>query len=153
AGVQEGDFSQMLKDACLNNPHNTIYLKRHPDNILGNKGLQINTEDFQNLIILPDNISVISVLNKCHTVYTLSSQVGFEALLRGKKVKTYGLSFYSGWGLTDDTKICSRRTKNRSIEEIFYVICIMYSVYVNSVDGSIIDMEKSLDFILDLKKS
>ncbi|NNH86670.1 glycosyltransferase [Acinetobacter terrae] len=153
AGIQDGDFSSMLKDACLNNPDNIVYLKRHPDNILGQKSFEINIEDFHNLVILPDNVSVISVLDKCHTVYTLSSQVGFEALLRGKRVKTYGLPFYSGWGLTDDTKACSRRTQKRSIEEIFYVICIMYSVYVNSIDGSIIDMEESLDFILDLRKS
>ena len=153
AGVQEGDFSEMLKDACLNNSNNTVYLKRHPDNILGEKSFEINTEDFHNLVILPDNVSVISVLDKCHTVYTLSSQVGFEALLRGKSVKTYGLPFYSGWGVTDDMKTCSRRTQKRSIEEIFYVICIMYSVYVNSIDGSIIDMEESLDFILSLRDS
>ncbi|MDR5671096.1 capsular biosynthesis protein, partial [Burkholderia cenocepacia] len=35
-------------------------------------------------------------------VHTLSSLAGFDALLRGKMVCTYGLPFYAGWGLTDD---------------------------------------------------
>ncbi|WP_347474086.1 glycosyltransferase [Acinetobacter thermotolerans] len=151
AGVEEGDFGAMLQQACLENPNSTVYLKRHPDNILGHKDYEIKIEDYSNLVILPDHVSVISVLDKCHTVYTLTSQVGFEALLRGKKVKTFGLPFYAGWGLTDDAKNISRRSHNRTIEEIFYVICIMYSVYIDSKDGSIIDMEKSLDLILSLR--
>ena len=32
----------------------------------------------------------------------MTSLLGFEALLRNKRVVTYGAPFYAGWGLTHD---------------------------------------------------
>ena len=32
----------------------------------------------------------------------MTSLTGFDALLRGKRVVTYGQPFYAGWGLTED---------------------------------------------------
>ena len=42
----------------------------------------------------------------------MTSLVGFEALLRNKKVYTYGLPFYAGWGLTIDAMPIERRNRN-----------------------------------------
>ena len=48
-------------------------------------------------------------------VHVNSSLAGFEALLRGTKVSTYGVPFYAGWGLTEDHgPIPARRTARRS---------------------------------------
>jgi capsular polysaccharide export protein len=35
-------------------------------------------------------------------VYTVTSQMGFEALLWGLPVRVFGIPFYAGWGLTQD---------------------------------------------------
>ena len=35
-------------------------------------------------------------------VYVVTSTMGFEALLVGKPVTTFGVPWYAGWGVTDD---------------------------------------------------
>ena len=44
----------------------------------------------------------------------MTSLAGFEALLRGRPVTTYGMPFYAGWGLTRDLGmapgVAARRT-------------------------------------------
>jgi capsular polysaccharide export protein len=46
-----------------------------------------------------DLLSLVDIADEVHTP---SSLAGFDALLRGKAVFTYGLPFYAGWGLTHD---------------------------------------------------
>jgi capsular polysaccharide export protein len=38
----------------------------------------------------------------CDAVWTMTSLLGFEALIRGKPVTCLGAPFYAGWGLTTD---------------------------------------------------
>ena len=35
-------------------------------------------------------------------VYTVSSQLGFEAILAGHRPQVFGQPFYAGWGLSED---------------------------------------------------
>lgn len=58
---------------------------------------------------LPINRHPHALLNRVEAVYTVSSQLGFEALLLGKPVYCFGMPFYAGWGLTFDSKQCERR--------------------------------------------
>ena len=44
----------------------------------------------------------VRLLEKAEAVYCVTSQMGFEALLWGKPVRTFGMPFYAGWGLTQD---------------------------------------------------
>ena len=58
---------------------------------------------------------------------------GFEALIRGLKVVTYGVPFYAGWGLTED-KLKNhywfkRRTRTLSLQELVYIALINYPSY------------------------
>ena len=46
--------------------------------------------------------SVENIFKKVDRVVVFTSLGGFEALIRGIPVTTYGLPFYAGWGLTDD---------------------------------------------------
>jgi len=65
---------------------------------------------------------------------TLTSLSGFDALLRGKAVTTYGLPFYAGWGLTTDmafaaTSCFARRTRQLSLDELVAATLLRYPVY------------------------
>jgi len=51
----------------------------------------------------------------------MTSLSGFEALLRDKKVVTYGSPFYAGWGLTEDHAVTERRCRRRTLEELIYL--------------------------------
>jgi capsular polysaccharide export protein len=64
----------------------------------------------------------------------LTSLSGFDALLRGKSVTTYGLPFYAGWGLTTDKAVfpasCSaRRTRQLSLDELVAGALLRYPIY------------------------
>lgn len=84
-------------------------------------------------------------------LYVCTTQLGMEALICGKEVHTFGIPFYSGWGLTIDYQDCERRTNKRSIEELFYIAYIMYSHYVNPDKKSGCEIEEAMDYLLRLR--
>ena len=65
-------------------------------------------------------------------VVTITSLMGFEALMRGKRVTTLGRPFYSGWGLTDDLAPPGR-TRGLSLEELIAAALILYPRYIDPV--------------------
>jgi capsule polysaccharide export protein KpsC/LpsZ len=101
--------------------------------------------------VLPDDVNIDSIIDKCGTIYTVSSQVGFEGLLRGKKVITFGMPFYSGWGLTEDRFPPPRRSVTRSVEDLFHVACIQLSLYVDGRTGKHIELENAIDMVLEMR--
>ncbi len=48
------------------------------------------------------NTDAAALLAQVDEVWTMTSLLGFEALLRGKPVTCLGAPFYAGWGLTRD---------------------------------------------------
>lgn len=61
----------------------------------------------------------------------MTSLVGFEALLRGLPVVTYGQPFYAGWGLTRDHAPLARRTRRLTLDELVAGALLHYPRYVN----------------------
>ena len=61
----------------------------------------------------------------------MTSLVGFEALLRGRRVHTYGLPFYAGWGLTQDRHSIARRTRKLTLDELVAGVLIRYPLYLD----------------------
>src|SRR5690606_20682554 len=62
-------------------------------------------------------------------VHTITSLVGFEALLREKRVFAYGLPVYAGWGLTVDRHRLPRRTRRRTLDELVACTLLRYPRY------------------------
>ena len=73
------------------------------------------------------------ILNKVQKVAVFTSLGGFEALIRGISVITYGLPFYAGWGLTEDKlrnhDWAKRRTRILNLEELIFISLIEYPFY------------------------
>jgi capsular polysaccharide export protein len=61
----------------------------------------------------------------------MTSLVGFEALLRGLPVVTYGQPFYAGWGLTRDHAPLGRRTRHLTLDELVAAALLRYPRYVS----------------------
>jgi capsular polysaccharide export protein len=62
--------------------------------------------------------------------------MGFEALLRGLPVTTYGAPFYAGWGLTTDrSDVPPRRRARPSIEALAHATLIDYPRYFDPKTG------------------
>ena len=78
-------------------------------------------------------ISVVGGIEACDEVHTMTSLSGFDALLRGKKVVTYGQPFYAGWGLTEDraeqATAFARRTRRLSLDELVAGTLLHYPIY------------------------
>ena len=123
---------QLLKEVKQDNPKAYIVFKPHPDVLSGNRIGNIEDKialKYCNEVII--DVSMSSVLDAVDEVHTMTSLTGFEGLLYGKKVVTYGLPFYAGWGLTIDKKICERRNRNLSLNELIVGVYILYPRYID----------------------
>lgn len=94
------------------------------------------------------DVPIHELLEAVDEVHVLTSLAGFEALLRGRRVVTYGRPFYAGWGLTEDMSPPPRRTRRLSLDELVAGALILYPVYVSRVTGRFTSPERALDELL-----
>ncbi|TDQ92440.1 capsular polysaccharide export protein [Paraburkholderia silvatlantica] len=90
----------LLKEVRARRPDAFIVYKPHPDVMSGNRNGLIDAQRLADVV--DTEADVLSLIEASDEVHTLSSLAGFDALLRGKEVHTYGMPFYAGWGLTHD---------------------------------------------------
>lgn len=136
-GQAVGDtFLNMLEQARRHHPGAALFVKSHPDTVPGRKvGHLPRVARECGAVLVPGNVSPLSLLAQADEVYTVTSHMGFEALMLGKPVHCFGLPFYAGWGLTRDAMRCSRRARRRTVEELFAAAYLLYARYVNPVTG------------------
>ena len=101
---------------------------------------KINVNDYK-LNLIAEKVNPISLLENFDEVWTVSSQMGFEALMLGKTVRCFGVPFYSGYGLTIDYAqhpvLKFRNNYKHTVEDIFYNAYIRYAHYRNYYDRNI----------------
>jgi len=73
--------------------------------------------------------SVTALFPHIDAVHTMTSLVGFEALLRGVPVMCWGLPFYAGWGLTEDRLPIPRRSRRLTLDALVAAALIRYPRY------------------------
>lgn len=79
-------------------------------------------------------LSAEACLGWADRVVTITSLMGFEALLRGKPVTVLGRPFYAGWGLTDDADPF-HRGRRLTLDELTAAALILYPAYVDPQTG------------------
>jgi capsular polysaccharide export protein len=150
-------FIQMLSAALAENPQATIYVKTHPEVSSGKKcGYLASVQNSERVVVLREAVNPINLISEMDKVYVVTSGMGFEALMVGKPVICFGVPWYAGWGLTDDRVIDSpawaRRTRKRTIDELFAAAYIHYTRYLDPVThqrGQITDV---IDWLIRQKK-
>ena len=95
--------------------------------------------------------SVMHSISLCDEVHTITSTAGFDALLRNKKVFTYGMPFYAGWGLTNDFNKCTRRTKVLDLYSLCVGVFLLYPKYVSPKTKKLCSANETLDELLELQ--
>lgn len=146
--IDREKFMNMIAVACKENPDADIFVKIHPDIRHSFYGeLKISG----NVHIINSGYNPIALINLVDKVYVGTSQLGFEACMCGKEVHVFGMPFYAGWGFTHDRQKCSRRTRKRSVEEVFYFAYIVYSHYVSYKTNSICEIEQCIEEIIELR--
>ncbi len=109
-----------------------IIYKPHPDVVSGNRQGKVDAAIISaNVDLELLDASITDCLDVADEVHTMTSLVGFEALMRDLKVVCYGLPFYSNWGLTIDRHNLSRRTRKLIKNELIAGTLIDYPLYMN----------------------
>ena len=120
----------LLRAARAANPQAFIIYKPHPDVVAGLRSGVVSAEAYC------DVVSTANTLDLCDEVWTMTSLLGFEALLRGKKVTCLGMPFYAGWGLTKDLgQTCARRNVQVSLDGLVHATLIDYPRYKDAKSG------------------
>lgn len=117
-------------------PDAYLIFKAHPDLVAGARHGNVLPGGYAkacDLAVTEGN--VLDWLDVCHEVHTMTSTVGFEALIRSKPVVTYGMPFYAAWGLTTDRLECPRRLRKLSLEELVCGALMKYPRYLNPATG------------------
>lgn len=153
--ADESSFSAMLQDAMRDQSGCDILIKQHPDAIKGGKLSYLNNERLafaryvDNVHVIDFDVNPYALLDLVDEVYVVTSGMGFEALMAGKKVRCYGIPFYAGWGLTSDRVALPRRTRRRSLEEVFHFAYIESSRYYHPAKATLVEVEELVDFIVE----
>ena len=120
----------LLRGVRAANPDCYLLYKPHPDVVSGNRRgsvLPSAAAELCNQVV--ETVPIDRCLAAADEVHTLTSLVGFEALLRGLPVTTYGLPFYAGWGLTEDSIPIPRRRRSLTLDELVAGLLIRYPRY------------------------
>lgn len=115
-------------------PDAFIVYKPHPDVLSGNRaGRLALAAARQYADHVEAGLSVVSCIEACDEVHTMTSLTGFDALLRGRRVVTYGQPFYAGWGLTEDRAVggagLARRGRALSLDALVAGALLRYPLY------------------------
>lgn len=153
SGAGPKPFSTMLRQARLDHPDRRIVIKSHTT-VLNTSGPGYfsadNGRDNQ-VVVFDRDINPWQLLERCHAVYTVSSQLGFEVLMAGKPVTCFGLPFYAGWGLTRDRVACPRRQRRRSLAQVFAAAYLLYPRYIDPYLGQRCEFERVVEILLHLR--
>ncbi len=126
-------------------PDAWLVYKPHPDLVAGLRGGRGEAFDSGGLC---DEVVVQAALDPLYAavdaVHVLTSLAGFEALLRGAEVHTWGLPFYAGWGLSRDRLASPRRGRRLELDELVWGALIAYPRYVSRRSGYFIEVEEAL---------
>ena len=136
----------LVERAIADRPGARILFKQHPDCLGSPRRIgHVDTTSLPRVEEVDPAVGIADALEAADTVYTISSLGGFEALLRGKEVVTFGAPFYAGWGLTRDHVGFERRRRRLTVQQLFYVAFMRFPVYFDPRDGRRMTLEQVID--------
>jgi capsular polysaccharide export protein len=143
-------FDRMLEAALDEHPAARVLLKVHPDVVAGRKSGhfdRLSRGAAARVTVLATDVHPPSLLSTAAAVYTVTSQVGFEALLWGRPVRCFGMPFYGGWGLTADALPAPERRGGASLASLVHAALLDYPRYVDPETRERCSIERILDWI------
>jgi len=143
-------FHRMLEAALEENPGSKVLLKVHPEVWSGKKRGHFDLAELRKnnrIFLLGEDVHPSLLLERAEKVYTVTSQIGFEGLLHGKEVRTFGMPFYGGWGLTGDDLAAPDRRRKISREALVHAALIGYSRYLDPESGRPCEAERLVEWM------
>lgn len=142
-------FATMLAQARADHPGKEILIRAHPAVSPRAKQGHFEVADLDSrTTLLCAQINPWDLLEGATAVYCVTSQLGFEAILAGHRPVVFGQPFYAGWGLTDDQKPCTRRSRSLSAAQLFAAAMLRYPTWVDISSGKITSFEGAAQALL-----
>lgn len=145
--LADGDsFAAMLDAALGDDAAAEVVVKLHPDVLSGRRaGYFSGLRQDERLRLVAAQTNPWSLIDIADAVYTVSSGLGFEAVLAGREVVTFGSPFYSGWGFTDDRRLRVSRPRFAPPLEIFAAYYLRYTHYFDAYTRRETDFETAAE--------
>jgi len=139
-------FREMLAVARIENPQARILVRSHPETRAGLRPGHYAAEALDaNSEIFDAPVSPWKLLEGAIAVYTVSSLMGYEAVLAGHKPRVFGQPFYAGWGLTQDENPVPRRSRRLTRAQIFAASHILAPTWYDPCRDRLCSFEDALD--------
>lgn len=140
AGADADRFHAMYVAAKQDHPDRPILIRGHP--VASDAGRPGHFPDATTTPVSPWRL-----LAGAHAVYTVSSQLGFEAILAGHRPQVFGAPFYAGWGLSDDRVPVARRGRQLTPEQLALGALVRYPVWYDPCRDRLCTVETVLDLL------
>ncbi|MDU8911210.1 capsular polysaccharide biosynthesis protein [Aestuariicoccus sp. MJ-SS9] len=145
SGADRNRFLEMLFVAREENPGARIVIKTHPETAAGHRAGHFTAQDAGDPVSLHDApCSPWALLDGATAVYTVSSQLGFEAILAGHRPRVFGQPFYAGWGLSEDETPLARRQRRLTRAQLFAAAMMLYPVWYDPCRDARAELEDVL---------
>ncbi len=145
-GANRASFAEMLVFAQTEHPGSRILIKGHPETAAGFRQGHFGPEtENDRITYLADPVSPWQLFAGAIAVYTVSSQLGFEALYAGHRPRVFGQPFYAGWGLTDDEYPVARRERKLTRFQLFAAAMILYPTWYDPHRDRLCKLEDVID--------
>lgn len=139
-------FREMLVFAQEEHPGKRVLIKRHPETIAGaREGHYDESHARGRVAFLEDAVSPWTLFEGAVGVYTVSSQLGFEAILAGHRPRVFGQPFYAGWGLTADENPVARRERKLTRAQLFAAAMILAPAWHDPCRDRLCTFEEAVD--------
>ncbi|KIC26023.1 MULTISPECIES: capsular polysaccharide biosynthesis protein [unclassified Leisingera] len=139
-------FLEMLAFAQEEHPGARVLIKTHPETLRGYRAGYYDADDANGRVqLFTGSVSPWALLDGAIGVYTVSSQLGFEAILAGHKPRVFGQPFYAGWGLSIDDNAPSRRRRQLTRAQLFAAAMILYPKWHDPFRDELCELETVLD--------
>ncbi|QDI75185.1 MULTISPECIES: capsular polysaccharide biosynthesis protein [Leisingera] len=139
-------FLEMLAFAQEEHPGARVLIKTHPETLHGYRAGYFSALDAQGRVeLFTGSVSPWALLEGAVGVYTVSSQLGFEAILAGHKPRVFGQPFYAGWGLSTDDAPPARRQRRLTRSQLFAAAMILYPKWHDPFRDELCELETVLD--------
>ena len=139
-------FREMLARASEEHPGARIVIRTHPETSGGHRPGHFGPEDAGGRIsLVAGPHSPWRLLEGAVGVYTVSSQMGFEAILAGHRPRVFGQPFYAGWGLTADEDAPARRGRRLTRAQLVAAALILHPTWYDPYRDRLASFEAALD--------
>ena len=146
SGADRARFLEMLVFAQEEHPGCPVVIKTHPETAKGFRQGYFDEADTNDRVsLLRDPVSPYRLFEGAVGVYTVSSQMGFEAIFAGHKPRVFGQPFYAGWGLTTDEFPVQRRQRILTRAQLFAAAMILYPKWYDPFHDRLCPLEDAIN--------